>query len=132
MTWFAWQGLNNNKAVNLVGLDEKFAVADGFHGYGTEALAEANPNSVNNPITKIEAESFIPGTTANNPTNAIGNAVSNSLGLGNLGNISGLISDILNGAFWLRVAEGALGIVLIAVSLSKLSGVDNPISKAIP
>lgn len=31
---------------------------------------------------------------------------------------------------WLRIAEGLLGIVLIAVALAKLTGVDNAIQKA--
>ena len=47
MTWFAFQGLNSGKAVNLAGAQEKTATSEGFHGYATEAQAEANPNSVN-------------------------------------------------------------------------------------
>lgn len=47
MTWFAFQGLNGGKAINLAGTQEKQAVVEGFHGYGTEAQAEAQPNSIN-------------------------------------------------------------------------------------
>lgn len=45
---------------------------------------------------------------------------------------SGFITGIESGNFWLRIGEGLLGILLIAVSLAKLSGADNVISKAIP
>lgn len=58
MTWFAFQGLNGGKAVDLAGTQEKQAVAEGFHGYATEAQAEAQPNSVN-LVTRVFADAWI-------------------------------------------------------------------------
>lgn len=135
MTWFAWQGMNNGKAVNLSGITEKMAVADGFHGYATEAQAEANPNSVN-PLTRVEAEAFIPGTFANNPAgsvaNGLGNAAGNAAASAANSAFSGLFGGVNSSNFWLRLVEGILGIALIGVSLAKLSGTDNVITKVIP
>lgn len=128
MTWFAFQGLNGNKAVNLTGLTEKMAAADGFHGYATEAEAEAQPNSLN-PLTSIEAKSFIPGTFANNPAKSVAGAAGNAVGsaaqsaasdLG-LGSLDAFFSTLTNKLIWIRISEVALGIVLIAVGVAKLA-----------
>ena len=40
--WFAFQGLEGGQAVNLSGSDEAEAIAAGFHGYATQAQAQAN------------------------------------------------------------------------------------------
>jgi len=131
MTWFAFSGLNNNKAVNLSGLDEKIATADGFHGYSTEAQAEANPNTLN-PLTKVEAEAFIPGTFANNPAGSVAGAAGNAVAGGVSTAIDSAFSGLISGAespnFWLRALEAILGIALIGVSLAKLSGQNNPVT----
>lgn len=44
MTWFAFNGY---PTIDLAGSQEKEAVVLGWHGYATQAQAEANPNSVN-------------------------------------------------------------------------------------
>jgi hypothetical protein len=137
MTWFAFKGLNGNKAVNLSGLEEKMAAADGFHGYATEAEAEAQPNSLN-PLTSIEAKAFIPGTFANNPAGAVAGAAGNAAasaakaatsGLG-LGNLDAFFSTLTNKLIWIRISEVALGLVLIAVGVAKLADT-NSLARAI-
>jgi hypothetical protein len=44
VTWFAFHGY---PTIDLAGSQEKEATSIGFHGYSTQAEAEANPNSVN-------------------------------------------------------------------------------------
>jgi hypothetical protein len=122
VTWFAWQGLNGGKAVNLSGLDEKEASADGFHGYGTQAEAEANPNSIN-PITRIEAEAFIPGTFANNPDKSVAQSAANATGLpqaassveAEMASIWGKLSD---GKMWRSLGWLLLGILLMLAGVA--------------
>lgn len=46
MTWFAFRGYGNGKAVDIAGTQEKQAVILGFHGYATEKEAESHPNDV--------------------------------------------------------------------------------------
>lgn len=45
--------------------------------------------------------------------------------------IDNLIGALLDGNFWLRIAEGALGVILIAVALGKITGTDNVIKQAV-
>lgn len=44
--------------------------------------------------------------------------------------VTGLISEITNPDLWVRVAEVALGLVLLAVGLARLTGIDNKLAKA--
>jgi hypothetical protein len=44
VTWFAFSGY---PTIDLAGSQEKEAVVLGWHGYATQAQAEASPNSVN-------------------------------------------------------------------------------------
>lgn len=136
MTWFAFNGLNGGQAVNLAGTQEKQAVVEGFHGYATQAQAQAAPNSVN-LITRTFADAWIadynaavkeqaaPGqknATILNPADAVGAATSyveNSIpGVQQIGSFFGALSQ---GSTWIRVAEGILGIILIAVGLARIT-----------
>ena len=150
MTWFAFSGLNGGKAVNLAGSQEKQAAAEGFHGYGTEAQAEAKPNSVNF-LTKVLAELWVadysfavkeqaqPGgknATVLNPKDALGattSYVENSIpGVQQIGSFFSALSQ---GSTWIRVAEGILGIILIAVGVARITHavpLATSIGKAVP
>ena len=129
MTWFAFQGLNSGKAINLAGVQEKTATAEGFHGYATEAQAEANPNSVN-IITQGFADLFItdysaavkegaqPGgpnniTTAGGAANA---AVQGATGVSfsSIQNaLSAFYTELTNVKMWRSLGWLALGLVLM-------------------
>jgi hypothetical protein len=136
MTWFAFSGLNSGQAVNLAGTQEKQAVLEGFHGYATQAQAQAAPNSVN-LLTRTFADAWIadynaalkeqaqPGganASIYNPATAASAAatgVANSIpGLSQIGSFFGALAQ---GNTWIRVAEGLLGIILIAVGLARIT-----------
>jgi hypothetical protein len=138
VTWFAFRGYNGGKAVDIAGSQEKEAAALGFHGYATEALAEGKPNSVNvfNSWAVNEmvadykaavAEQAQPGgKNASNPA-AAGLAGAQAAAKAAAGAIPGLaqIGDffqrITQGNTWLRIGEGLLGIILIAVGLAHMT-----------
>lgn len=139
MTWFAFKGLNGGKAVDVAGIYEKSAVADGFHGYATESEAESHPNAIN-PLTKLLAESVINGATslkqvgaqpggpnASNPVGAVAQQAGNDLGLGN---VDKLFGNLTQKSTWIRAGEIILGALLMAVGIAKLSE-SNGLAKAI-
>lgn len=130
MTWFAFAGLNGGKAVDLAGTQEKQAVAEGFHGYGTEAQAEKNPNSVN-WLTRYLADTWIAdynaalgsGSQPGGPNDittpgGVWGALAQSSGLGAVGEF---VKGLGQASTWLRVGEGVLGLVLIAVGVARLT-----------
>ena len=127
MTWFAWKGLNGGKAVNLTGLDEKAAAADGFHGYATQAEAQANPNSLN-PLTRIEAEAFVPGTFANNPDKSVAGAAGSAAASAIPPSVTGFLGDLSSANLWIRVAKVIIGGALLIVGLAKLTGADKSVA----
>ena len=136
MTWFAFKGLNGGKAIDLAGSQETLAAGEGFHGYATEAQAEASPNAVN-PVTQLLADAWIAdynaavkenaqpgGANADilNPATAAAAAATGAVnsvpGLQQVGSFFGALAE---GSTWTRVAEGILGIILIAVGLARLT-----------
>jgi hypothetical protein len=145
MTWYAFQGYNNNKAIDIAGVQEKEATVFGFHGYATESQAEANPNSVNifqAPfVNLIIADYHVAVSTQSQPggknasnvgiVGAISNAA-NGLGLPSFAGIDSFFGTLEQASTWLRILEVALGVVLIGVSLGKITGAGNIITKAIP
>jgi hypothetical protein len=54
-------------------------------------------------------------------------SVANDIGINAVGDF---FNQLKEGNLWLRIAEAALGIVLVAVALAKLTGADNYISGA--
>lgn len=139
MTWFAWQGYNGGKAVDIAGSQEKQAVVLGFHGYGTEQQAEASPNSVAgfpNPLAFVQKE-FVNAIIADygyakkageqpggpNATPTPGHVVAGTVQAAT----SGWVHNVEQ---WLiRGFEMLLGIGLIVVSLAKLAS-DTPVGRA--
>lgn len=137
MTWFAFKGYNNGKAVDIAGSQEKEAAGFGFHGYNSEAEAEAKPNSVNfltswfvNAIiadyhAAVKEQAQPGGKNANilNPGTALKageSYVANSIpGVAQIGDFFDRLSQ---GNTWIRVGEVILGIFLIMSGVMKLSG----------
>jgi hypothetical protein len=134
MTWFAFQGYNS---INLAGSQEKEAVSLGFHGYATQAQAEANRNSVNffqkGPLnlletdyTKAVQEGAQPGGP-NDITTPVGAAKAAAAGSGIPNPLSGLdaigsfFGTLTEASTWMRVGEVVLGIILLAVGVSRMT-----------
>jgi hypothetical protein len=145
MTWFAFQGLNGGKAINLAGTQEKQAVGTGFHGYGTEAQAESNPNSVNF-LTRVEADAFISdyqaavkqqsqpgGANANitNPATAAKAAIAGSPVGSAISSVEGFVSAFGNKTLWIRVAKVALGGAILIVGVVELTGISGKVANTV-
>jgi hypothetical protein len=125
MTWYNTGGTTTYE-VTGVNSAELFAV--GYPGYATQAQAAAKPYNANvaqnAAMAQIKAESDIVGGSQNAPA-AIGSGVSSvSSGINAVGDFFNRLSE---GNTWLRIAEATLGIVLIAIALGKITGVDNGI-----
>lgn len=149
MTWFAFQGYNNGKAINLAGTQEKQAVVTGFHGYGTEAQAEKQPNSVN-IFQKLEVNGLIAdynaalktqsqpgGKNASNPvgqvqqglTNTAKNAL-NATGLGSaITSVEGFLSAFGDKNLWIRATKIVVGSSILIVGIAKLTGAEKEARK---
>jgi hypothetical protein len=128
MTWFAFQGY---PAVDLAGAQEKEAVALGFHGYATEAQANANPNSVNvlNKIyvDLIEADY---STALKDQSEPGGVNASNPLGQATAGALQGWGLHISGISGWfLRGLKVVLGSILMIIGIAKLTGADNQVTR---
>lgn len=138
MTWFAFQGLNSGKAVDLAGTQEKQAVVEGFHGYATETQAEANPNSVN-AVTRYFADLWISdykaakaekaqpgGKNASNPLAAGAQGVKQAAqdaanDIPGVQAIGDFFSRLTEANTWIRIGEGLLGVILLAVGAAKMT-----------
>lgn len=157
MTWFAFKGYNNGQAVDIAGSQEKQAVSIGFHGYGTEKQAEANPNSVDgdwwNPLSYAQktfvneivvdykaatAEGAQPGGPNANIKNPVTAAKAVTKGATTaaadaakavLGNITGGITGFSGTNFVLRALKVVVGGVLVIVGFMRMTGADNAITK---
>ena len=138
MTWFAFQGLNGGKAVDLAGVQEKEATGQGFHGYATESLAESHPNSIN-PITRVLADGWIadynaakgeqaqPGgknASILNPAtaaSAVASSAESDLGLTGLDSFFTALGKL---STWVRVLKVIGGGVLLLSGLFRITGAD--------
>lgn len=128
-TWFAFKGYGT---IQLAGIQEKQAVGLGFHGYATQAQAEAHPNSVNLLqkafVNLAEADYKQALGTESQPGGANSNLANPNSILGGLKDAAGLNANITS--WFIRIGEVVLGIVLVAVGVAKLTGTANVISKA--
>jgi hypothetical protein len=126
-TWFAFQG--GYDTIQLAGAQEKQAVILGFHGYATKAEAEAKRNSVNiiqaGPLNLLEADYKSALSTDSQP----GGKNSDLTDPKSILNIATSPFNVNVTQWFVRIGEVALGIVLIAVGLAKLTGVQNTIAK---
>jgi hypothetical protein len=96
----------------------------GLHGpYNSMAALDAA-----NPGAKTAGAAPIPGAaaTGTTPQGAVANAV-NDTGLNAVGDF---FNQLKEGNVWLRIGEAVLGIVLIAVALGKLTGLEDTVKGA--
>jgi len=140
MTWFAFQGLNSGKAVNLAGTQEKQAVVEGFHGYATEAQAESHPNAVN-VVTRVLADGWIAdynaavkeGAQPGGPNNILtpsgaADAVGNTIpGLTQIGSF---FTSLGSRNLWIRAAKIVIGGALVVIGLAHITGASNTVAAA--
>lgn len=100
--------------------------------YATEAECQAAINSHGGPHNYSSASAANPSAA-----NPLGGGPSVIGGVGSAAQaahtgidaVGAFFNRLTEGNTWLRIAEGALGIILIAVALAKLTGADNVIAK---
>lgn len=125
MYWVAWKGYNSGKALSLGTLEQYEADALGFHGYPTEAQAEAHPNSVNNPAQQAQVNAWVFNTQslAQHTANAANRAIPGAKAVtGAITDVNSFLSRLTSVNTWIRVAEVLLGAMLIMAGALKLSG----------
>lgn len=130
-TWFAFKG--GWGTLKLAGAQEKELVVLGFHGYATQAEAEAHRNDVGwwqKPTLQLlevdYQQQIAQGSQAGGPnSNLLDPKSVFNIATGDAG---GLFN--FNATEWLiRIGEIVLGLVLVGVGLAKLTGVQNKISE---
>jgi hypothetical protein len=126
MTWFAFHGY---PTIDEAGAQEKELVAFGFHGYATQAEANAHPNSVNalqkaivnaaeaDYAAALQEQAQPGGANASNP---LGAAIQGS-GLAPLVDIGQFFHTLREGKTWTRVAEVAVGGILVYAGVRALT-----------
>lgn len=133
MTWFAFQPAqitgHQYSDINAAGAEEKALVSAGFHGYATQAQADANRNRVSIlqiPLLDSLDTGHAVKETVTNPAGAAKNAAKDLLGNGFklvFGNTSGLLG---------RILKAGIGIVLLVAGILKLSSSDRKLEQVIP
>lgn len=142
MTWFAFKGLNGGKPVDLAGTQEKQAVAEGFHGYGTQAQAQSNPNSVN-VVTEVLADGWIAdynaavkenaqpgGANANILNPATAAKASTSFVENSIPGLSTFLDDVTSANLWIRAAKVIIGGTLLIIGIAHITGSDHVVMQA--
>jgi hypothetical protein len=126
VTWFAFKGY---PTIDEAGVQEKELVSFGFHGYATQAEANAHPNDVNvfqKPLVNAAEEDYATalkeqaqpgGANASNPVAA---AVQGS-GLAPLVDVGQFFHALTEGKTWTRVAEVAVGGILVYAGVRALA-----------
>lgn len=145
MSWYAFHGYNNNKAIDASAFDGAELNALGMHGYPTQAQAEAKPNSVNILQTTVVNAAIddynnardISPTVANNPSSPtapvtaaanggktaakkVTQAAGNLLGTFTIAGISGTNLVIRGGKM-------IIGAILIFIGVAHLSGINGKV-----
>lgn len=128
MTWFAFKGYGT---VDVAGVQEKDLTAAGFHGYATEAQANANPNSVNILQKVLVNEIELDYQTALKTQSQPGGAnASNPLAQAEQGVLSGWNLQISGISGWfLRGLKVLFGGVMMVIGISHMLGLDNKITQ---
>lgn len=139
-TWYAFHGYNNGKAIAASAFDGAELNAMGMHGYPTEALAEAKPNSVSFfqvPVVNAAIDDYnnardISPTIANNPSSpkapviAAGNAAKKAAGQAvswtvSLSKILAKLTNLNTRNLVTRAAEVIIGLGLVIVAVEELA-----------
>lgn len=139
-TWFAFKGYNNGKAVNVSTFDMTELDALGFHGYPSEAEANAKPNSVPgfpNPLAAIAIPvvnaAIDDANNARDVKSAPGNAAkavadkAKQVVPGGIDAIGKFFGNLTKSDTWTRILKVVIGGVLMVVGLAKLTGIDKGI-----
>lgn len=124
MTWYAFHGYNNGKAINASSIDSGNLDLIGMHGYTTEAAAEKNPNSVNvfqAPVVNAAIDDY---NNARDVASAPGNAAK-AAGKA----VGGVAGDVLSGFtkwigqsnIWVRGAEIVAGLMILYIGLKAVT-----------
>lgn len=131
--WYNFPGYGD---YNLTGVAAAEINATGAHGYPTQALADAHPNASPNAIQAGLLDSFNAASLSPVGAGGISGVLQTPHSTGGVtGAASNIASDIVGSVnaqnLILRIGEVALGIVLIAVGLAKLTGSDNAVSRGV-
>jgi hypothetical protein len=145
--WAAFKGYNNGKAVVLSAVDQANLQVFGVHYYPTEALAEANPNSVASlpnpaaaamiPLVNAAIDDYnnardISPTQAKNPSNPLSSAQAGANtaknAAGSLGNWT--ISGVSGTNLTIRAAKIIIGGALLIIGLAHITGSDHVVMQA--
>lgn len=110
--WTAWYVANSKPGIPLLTYEDAFIVLWEDYTLGL-SLAQG-----------VAGGAGATGTFVN----SIPQGLSAFSGFAGIDNLIGALTD---SHFWLRIAEGALGIILIAVALGKITGTDNVIKQAV-
>jgi hypothetical protein len=128
MTWYdiLWGG--QRYVENLSGSDEKILTGLGIHGYATEAEAEAHPQTMNTLQAAAGGANVLAGTVALPGVDQPG-SVAQGAGTVAVGatSVLGFLQGLFTRANAIRLAEGILGVLLIAVAAAEL-GKGTPIA----
>lgn len=116
MTWYVvnFNGVKYGPE-NLTGSAEKVLTGLGIHGFATEAQAVAHPQTMNYVQAALGGEQALTGI----------NVTPGVVTPGSIATGAGDVASVVSGPDWqtifLRVGEGLLGLLLIAVGVAKLT-----------
>lgn len=96
-------------------------LGQGWHAYGSMAEMTAAINANGWPFP--DASKGLLSGTSTVPSSKAVKAIATPIN-----SIDDFLSRLSDSNTWLRIGEGLLGIVLIAVALAKLTGIDNKIN----
>ena len=129
VTWFAFKGGYGD--MSLAGVQEKEAVGIGFHGYATQAEANANRNSVaiwqapllnaleEDYVTALSEQAEPGGANASNPVNAATTGLENAIpGVTDIGDFFHRLTEKQT---WLRVGEVIFGGIILWAGVKALT-----------
>jgi hypothetical protein len=135
VSWFAFKGYNNGKAISASAFDGAELSALGMHGFATAAIAQVNPNSVNvfqAPVVNAAIDDYnnarnISPSTANNPTNpaapvaGAASTAANAVAKVGSGTVDDAINFLKQSNIWERGAEIIAGLILLYVGLKAVA-----------
>jgi hypothetical protein len=135
--WYAFKGYNNGKAISASAFDGAELNALGMHGYPTQPLAEAKPNSVNvfqSPVVNAAVNDYnnardISPTIANNPSSPTAPVIAAGKAAQQAGkqavswtaSLTDILGKLSTRGFIIRIAEVIIGLGLVIVAVDELA-----------
>lgn len=124
MTWFAFRNAEitgqSFADIDAAGAEEKLLVATGFHGYATQAEADANRNTVS-PLQTATLDSLEGAHAASSAASAAAGAVTS---------VPAFLHDLTTRNLWLRVLKILGGLALIVTGIIQLTRAQNIVKTA--